>query len=74
MGLFVPKLAQWFPNAVGYTYKLAGARKIQVFVRELVEEHKETRVKGQPRDPTDAYLDLSETITETDSSLHPNGT
>ena len=73
LGIFVPKIAEWFPNAVRHTYRIEGMAKIQDYIRGLIAEHRETLVKGQPRDLTDAYLELSEATTEADSSFHPNG-
>ena len=74
LGIFITKLVHWFPDACGHTQRLQRAQKVQAYLRQLVEEHKATLVQGQPRDLTDAYLEVSEATTEADSSFHPNGT
>ena len=72
LGFFIPKITEWFPNAVRHTYRIESSRKIKAFLRHLIEEHQKTFVKGQTRDLTDAYLELSES-SDPESSFHSNG-
>ena len=74
LGIFVPKIAEWFPDAVRHKDRVEGLQKVQAYLRGLIEEHGKSRIPGQPRDLTDAYLELSEARSETESSFHPNGT
>ena len=40
------------------------------FMKDRIEERKQTWVKGQPRDITDAYLDKVDETEDIDSSFH----
>lgn len=73
LGFFIPKLSKWFPNFFGHTKRVQGLRKIQAFLSKLIKEHESSRVEGEPRDLTDAYLDKIAATTDAASSFHPDG-
>ena len=44
------------------------------FMRDQIDERTKSRIKGQPRDITDAYLDKIEETTDVSSSFHKSRT
>ena len=74
LGIFIPKIAEWFPNAVRHKYRIDSSGKIEAYIQALIEEHRKILVPGQPRDLTDAYLELIEATSDTEPSVHLNGT
>ena len=73
LGIFVPKISEWFPDTVGHTYRMEGGVKLKGYIQALIEQHRKNLVRGQPRDLTDAYMEQIEATSETESSFHLNG-
>ena len=75
LALFMP----WMENMVrvlslGHLSLIAdrvmGFKEIYQFMRGQIDERAKSRVKDQPRDMTDAYLDKIEETTDMGSSFH----
>ena len=73
LAIFIPKIAEWFPNVSRHKYRIDCSEKIGEYIQARIEEHRKTLVRGQPRDLTDAYLELSEPTSDAERSLHLNG-
>ena len=69
-GIFLPTLSDWFPDLVGYTKRVKICRELQSFMQNLIDEHKATWIKGQPRDLIDIYFDKSDDVTDPHSGFH----
>ena len=57
LGMYVPSLCSWFPDAVGYTSFLEFGNAAREFFRPFFQQHLATLTPGQPRDAMDIYLE-----------------
>ena len=71
LGMYVPFLCSWFPNAVGYTLFLESGNAAREFFRPFFQQHSATLTPGQPRDVMDIYLEkVNESKDDPGSSFH----
>ena len=54
--------------------RVNGLKEIYHFMRKQIDERAKSRVKGHPRDITDAYLDKVEETKDVSSSFHKSRT
>ena len=84
MGSVLSQLAMFLPWMENFTRvlslghwsimadKVNGFKGFYQFMRQRIDERATSRVEGQPRDITDAYLDKMEKTTDLSSSFHKN--
>ncbi|CAG7725837.1 unnamed protein product, partial [Allacma fusca] len=71
IGMFNPWLSNLMPNFTGVTSWVTAYKNLCDFVEGKANERKQTRVKGQPRDMTDAYFDREENTNDPASTFFP---
>ena len=70
LSIYIPTLAEWFPNFMGYTPRLQAGRKLLDFFRQILKERRGTRVKGMQRDLLHVYLETMAGTTDPNSSFY----
>lgn len=71
LGMFVPMLCSYFPDAVGYSTWIKLANDIKEFLNPLILERLRTLTPGQPRDVLDMYVEkVTASKDDTSSSFH----
>ncbi|CAG7721846.1 unnamed protein product [Allacma fusca] len=71
IGMFNPWMSNLMPNFTGVTSWVEAFQSLIAFVDGKVEERKQTRVKGHPRDMTDAFVDRMEDTNDPASTFFP---
>ncbi|CAG7718903.1 unnamed protein product [Allacma fusca] len=71
VGMFNPWLSNLMPDFTGVTSWIQAYRGLCDFVEGKANDRKQTRVKGQPRDITDAYIDRVEDTKDPASTFFP---
>ncbi|CAG7728502.1 unnamed protein product, partial [Allacma fusca] len=69
--MFNPWLSKLLPNFTGVTSWVKAYRSLCHFVEGKANVRKETRVKGEPRNMTDAFIDREEETSDPTSTFFP---
>ena len=73
LGMYVPSLCSYFPDAVGYSLWVKSGKALRDFLTPFFQAHLSTLIPGQPRDVLDIYLEKTNESQDDDSSSFRDG-
>ena len=70
LGIFIPKLCEWFPETIGYNIWMEVGDYGRDYFAKIIANRKLTHVLGEPRDMLDGYFDKVHITNDPTSSFY----